>query len=261
MGEDGGAVMMIAEGVLKDPAPEAIFGLHITSQMDTGMIGYRSGGLLASSDRLDITVRGVQTHGSTPWRGIDPITASAYLITALQNIVSRQMPLTTNAAVVTIGAIHGGVRNNIIPGEVKMIGTIRTLDPGMRKDIHEKIHRTAQGVAISMGAEIEVEISLGPPVTYNDPALTSEVVPTLERVAGKERVMVQPPITGAEDFAYYAEAIPAFFFFLGGKPPGVPPEDVPPHHSPVFFIEEGGFVVGVSALSQLAIDYLETHQP
>jgi amidohydrolase len=258
-GEDGGAKMMVAEGVLENPAPDAIFGLHITSMLNTGMIGYRSGGLLASADVLDIVVRGRQTHGSTPWQGVDPITVSAYLITALQSIVSRQLPLTTNAAVVSIGSIHGGVRSNIIPAEVVMQGTIRTLDPDMRSDVHQRIHRTARGVADSMGAEVDVTIREGAPVTYNHPGLTKTSVPSLNVAAGPENVIVMPAITGAEDFAYYAEHIPAFFFFLGGKPPDLPFEEAGPHHSPSFFVEEDGLVIGMAALGQLAMDYLNAN--
>jgi amidohydrolase len=261
LGEEGGAKMMVAEGVLDNPATDAIFGLHITSGLDTGLIGYRSGGLLASADVLRISVHGKQTHGSTPWQGIDPITTSAYLITALQSIVSRQLPLTTNAAVISIGAIHGGVRSNIIPAVVEMEGTIRTLDPDMQRDVHEKIHRTAQGVAQSMGAEINVTIDKAAPVTYNHPELTRRSVPSLESAAGPENVIVMPAITGAEDFSFFAEKIPAFFFFLGGKPPDLPMEQTGPHHAPDFFVEEDAFVTGVAALSELALDYLNSHQP
>jgi amidohydrolase len=254
-GEEGGAAMMVAEGVLRDPAPEAIFGLHVWPGR-VGTLMYRSAGTMASADRMKIIVRGKQTHGAAPWAGVDPIVTSAQIVNALQTIASRQVNITTAPSIVTVGSIHGGVRNNIIPDSVVMEGTIRAFDPAMRKDIHERVRRTAEMIAQSAGATAQVDIDLGPPVTYNDPALTERMVPTLQRAAGADRVSVSPMITGAEDFAVYQENIPGMFFFLGIVPEGTDPATAPANHSPYFFADEGALPVGVTALTQLALDYL-----
>ncbi|MFQ5741611.1 MAG: amidohydrolase [Acidobacteriota bacterium] len=256
-GEEGGASMMVREGALESPPVDAIFGLHVWSLEDVGTIGYRSGGLLAAADRLEITVRGRQTHGSQPWKGRDPIVAAAQIINGLQTIISRQTDLTKAAAVISIGSIHGGVRNNIIPEEVRMVGTIRTLDSAMQEKIHQQIQLVATRIAESMGTLAEVKISKGAPVTENDPDLTAEMAPTLRSVAGASNVRVISPITGAEDFAFYVKKVPGLFFFLGGKPLNVAASDAAPHHTPDFFIDESGFKLGVRVLSQLAVDYLE----
>lgn len=257
-GEEGGAELMVREGVLKSPDVDAIFGLHIAAQMPVGIIGYRPGGIMASVDDFKITVNGKQTHGSAPWAGVDPIVVSSQIINSLQTIVSRQLKLTKQAAVVTIGSIHGGVRSNIIPEQVEMIGTIRALDSDMRKQIHSKIRKIATGVAESMGASVEIEIpmSVQYPVTYNTPKLVEQMLPTLKKQAGENRVILIDAITGAEDFSYFAQEVPGFFFFLGGKPHDISENEAAAHHTPDFYIDESGMKLGVSALSNMAIDYL-----
>ncbi len=255
-GEEGGAKLMVKEGVLKNPDVDAIFGLHIWAGLDANHISYRSGGLMASADPLRIVVHGKQTHGSTPWQGADPITAAAEIINGLQTIVSRQVDLTKAPAVVTIGAIHGGVRNNIIPETVEMIGTIRALDSEMQTQIHDKIRHVATTIADAMGTTAEVQIGEGYPVTENDPALTEWAAPILKRVAGAGNVKVIPPITGAEDFSFYQKEIPGFFFFLGGKKPAIPATEAAPHHTPDFYVDEQGLKLGVRTLANLAVDYL-----
>jgi amidohydrolase len=258
-GEEGGAELMVQEGVLKNPNVDVIFGLHINSQTEVGTITYRSGGTMAAVDQLAITVKGKQTHGAYPWAGVDPIVTAAQIITGLQTIVSRNLQLTEAPAVVTIGAIHGGIRQNIIPEEVKMIGTIRTLDEGMHKQVHERIRQIATKIAESAGATAEVQIDEMYPVTYNDPELTREMVPSLQEVAGNGKVLVKPAVTGAEDFSFFQKEVPGFFFFLGGMPQGKKPEDAAPHHTPDFYIDESGMMLGVKALSRLTIDYMNKH--
>lgn len=255
-GEEGGAELMLKEGAFDDPRPDAVFGLHITSNAPVSTINYRPGGAMASSDVLRILVRGRQTHGASPWQGIDPVVTAAQIILGLQTIASRQVDTTKAPAVVTIGSIHGGVRSNIIPSQVEMVGTIRALDPEMQKDVHERIRRTAVKIAESAGAEAEVEIFLGYPVTYNDPELTEKVLPTLRRVAGNDRVRLGRAITGAEDFSFFARKAPGFFFFLGATPADVPPHKAPAHHTPTFFIDESSFLLGVRSMVHLAFDYL-----
>lgn len=256
LGEEGGAGLMVKEGVLKDPKVEAIFGLHINSATEVGKIKYKPGGELAAADIFNIKVKGKQTHGSTPWTGVDPIVTSAQIIMGLQTIISRQTELTKEAAVISIGKITSGVRNNIIPEEALMTGTIRTLDTEMQEIIHEKIRHVATTIAESMGAEAEVEIIKGTPVTYNDPGLTSQMLPTLERTAGKDNVVLIDAITGAEDFAFYANEIPGLFLFVGGMPKGQDPLTAAPHHTPDFYVDDSGMKLGVKLLCNLAIDYL-----
>jgi len=256
-GETGGAALMIEEGVLEgEKAPEAIFGLHVWPD-EVGTIGYRERGILAASDWLKITVTGRQTHGSSPWKGIDPITVSAQILTALQTIPSRQLDITNSPAVVTIGSIQGGVRGNIIPDEVEMLGTIRTFDRGVRKELLERIRRTATHIAESAGATAEVEITSYAPVTYNDPELMRSSLPALRWAARDKRVEERPLITGAEDFAHYQERIPGVYFILGVNREGVSSSDAASNHSPHFFVNEDALMVGVRALSRLAIDFLE----
>lgn len=257
-GEEGGAELMVAEGVLRDPDVDVVFGLHIAADREVGTIWTRPGGLMASADDFRIVVHGKQTHGSRPWSGVDPIVASALIVNGLQTIVSRQMELTENAAVVTVGSIHGGVRSNIIPERVEMVGTVRAFDEGMRERIHQAVRRTATSIAESMGATAEVTIPLSTayPVTSNDPDLLSRMMPTLEAAAGAGNVHLANAITGAEDFSFFAREVPGLFFFLGGRPPGVAPEDAAPHHTPDFFIDEAGMVLGVRALVRLTLDYL-----
>ena len=256
-GEDGGAELMVREGVLKNPDVEAIFGLHISQGDKVGQISYRPRGAMASAQRFEIRVQGRQTHGAQPWAGVDPIVVGAHIVTALQTIVSRQLEITRGPAVVTVGTFHAGVRNNIVPDEAVMGGTIRSFDPDMRAAIHEKLERIAVSVAQSMGAEATVEIDSGLPVTFNDPTLTESVLPTLRSVYGAGNVRLGEPITGAEDFSFYQEEIPGFFFFIGGRPQDVPQEQAIPNHSPLFYVDEGALVLGVEAMSRLAVDYLE----
>jgi amidohydrolase len=258
-GEEGGAELMVKQGVLKSPDVDAIFGLHISSQTPVGVIGYRPGGMMASVDDFRIRVHGKQVHGSTPWNGVDPIVVSAQIINSLQTIVSRQMPLTKQAAVVTIGSIHGGVRSNIIPSQVELIGTIRALDPKMRTDIHDKIRQIATHVAKSMDATVDIDIPMSNsyPVTYNTPELVDYMLPTLHRQAGESNVVLIDAITGAEDFSFFAKEVPGFYFFLGGRAKDVKPKDAPAHHTPEFFIDESGMKLGIQSLSNMALDYLK----
>ncbi len=255
-GEEGGAKLMLKEGLFDDPKPDVIFGLHISSGLEVGKLKYKPGGAMAASDRLEIKVIGKQTHGSRPWAGVDPILTSAQIILGLQTIVSRQTELTKEAAVITIGKIESGVRNNIIPEEAFMIGTIRTLDTEMQKKIHERIRKTATLIAEAQGATAEVNIEIGYPVTYNNLELTRQMLPSLYEAAGEENVKVSRPSTGAEDFSFYAQEVPGFFFRLGGMPKGMHPLDAAPHHTPDFFIDESGFVTGIKAMTQLTLDYM-----
>ncbi len=259
-GEDGGAGLMIREGVLENPRPEAIFGLHVFPEAEAGKITYRPGGTMASVDGLRITVRGVQTHGAVPWGGVDPVVASAQIILGLQTVVSRQTDITKAPAVLTIGIIRGGVRSNIIPDVVELTGTIRMLDPSMREDFHAKVKRTAEQIAASAGAVAEVVISAGLPVTYNDPDLTARMVPTLERVAGRDNLLLVPPKTGGEDFALFAEKIPGLYINIGSRSRGSDLAKTARNHSPRFVVDESAIPVGIKALANLAVDYLE-HGP
>jgi amidohydrolase len=257
-GETGGAGDMIAEGVLDNPKVDAIFGLHVMPT-ETGTIGYRPGGIMASSDNLRIVVRGKQTHGAVPWGGVDPIAVSAQIVNGLQTIVSRQINITNAPAIVTIGRINGGIRFNIIPDSVVMEGTIRALDPQMQKDIHERIRRTAEMIAQSAGAVADVNIAIGNPVTFNDAALTDQMLPTLRRLAG-DRVRVVQAQTVAEDFSKFQQRVPGLFFFLGITPPGTDPSKVAANHSPYFFVDEAAFPLGMRALANLALDFLTTRR-
>jgi len=261
-GEDGGAKLMVEQGVLDtDPKPQAIFGLHV-GPLPTGTLNYRPAGALAAADGLEIVVEGEQTHGSSPWLGVDPVTAAAQIITALQTIPSRQLDITKAPAVVSIGSIHGGVRGNIIPDRVDMLGTIRTFDPEMREDFLKRITKTAETVAAAAGAKATVTITPYAPVTYNDPALTAEMLPTLAWAAGSgDKVVEVPRIMGAEDFAFYQKKIPGFYFFLGVNKEGVGAYKAPTNHSPYFYANEDALIVGVRALAGAAWDYLEQAAP
>ena len=256
-GEEGGAALMVKEGVLENPKPNAIFGLHVVAMMNTGSIGYRAGPMMAAADILRIKVKGRQTHGSAPWSGVDPIVTAAQIVMGLQTIVSRQVNITNEPAVVTIGSIHGGNRFNIIPEEVEMVGTIRTLDEGMRDDIHKRIKTTAEMIAASQGASVQVEIEKPYAVTINDEELTALMVPTLKRIAGEKNVFVRAKTTGAEDFAFYQQKIPGLFYFVGITPPGTDLTKVAVNHSPKFFVDESGLLLGIRSLAALAVDYLQ----
>jgi len=256
-GEDGGAKMMIEEGALENPEPHAIFGLHVTSRLPAGVIGYRTGPTMASADRMKITIEGRQTHGAMPWLGVDPIVTAAQVVLGLQTVVSRQVDITREPAVVTIGMIRGGVRENIIPDSVEMRGTIRTFDEAMRDDVHERITYLAQAISRGANAGCEVCIRKNYPVTVNDPALTEAMLPTLRRVAGAERVLFVHKVTGSEDFSFFQRIVPGMFFFVGIVPAGTDVNKAAPNHSPRFYVDERGLVLGVRALAHLACDFLE----
>jgi amidohydrolase len=256
-GEEGGARLMVKQGVLENPKVDAIFGLHIDAKIEANSIVYRPGATMAAVDFFSIDVKGKQTHGAYPWSGVDPIVTSAQIITGLQTIVSRNLNITEAPAVVTIGAIHGGIRQNIIPEQVKMIGTIRTFDESMHTHVHQRITDIAQNIAQSAGATAQVKFDVLYPVTFNDLKLTEKMTGTLEQVAGKDKVRIIPAKTGAEDFSFYQQKVPGLFFFLGGMPKGKSPEEAAPHHTPDFYIDESGLVLGVRALSWLTVDYME----
>lgn len=255
-GEEGGAPLMVKEGVLENPKVDVMFGLHINAQTEVGTIKYRSGGMMAASDWFTIKVKGKGTHGSTPWTGIDPVAVSSQIITGLQYIVSRQTELTKNAAVISVCVIKGGVRANIIPEEVELTGTIRTLDKGMQQKIHQRIRETVTNIAKASGATAEVTIDNKTLVTYNDPALVKKMLPTFVKVAGEKNVVEMEAVTGAEDFSFFAEKVPSIFFYLGGMKPGQDPSTSFPHHTPDFYIEESGFKLGVRTFCNMVVDYL-----
>ena len=254
-GEEGGAALMIKEGVLDDPKVDVMFGLHIGSAVEVGQIKYRSGGTMAASDWFTIKVKGKGSHGSQPWGGIDPVVVSAQIIEGLQTIVSRQTELTKDAAVISVCVINGGVRSNIIPESVEMTGTIRTLDTAMQNDIHERIRRTATKIAESAGATAEVTIDNKTLILYNDPALVKKMLPSLQKAAGTENVSWMDALTGAEDFSFFGAKVPSMFFFLGGMQKGQDPRTAFPHHTPDFYIDESGFKLGVKAFCTLVFDY------
>ncbi len=254
--EEGGAPLMIKEGALDHPKVDAVFGLHIESQIPVGVIAYKSGAFMASSDWFTIKVNGKGSHGSQPWGGVDPISASAQIIEGLQHIVSRQMDLTIAPVVITVGTINSGVRSNIIPEKAEMTGTIRTLDNAMQKEVHERIKNTVKSIAASSGATAEVNIDTKTLVTYNDPALVKKTFPSLIKAAGGEANTIETTWqTGAEDFSYYGEKVPSFFFYLGALPKGKKANEVAPHHTADFYIDESGFALGVKAFCQLVFDY------
>jgi amidohydrolase len=258
-GEEGGARLMVKEGVLEAPVPEAIFGLHVSSPLPSGRIGYRGGPLMASSDSFRIVVKGKQTHGARPWGGVDPIVVASQIVLGLQTIVSRQVNVTQEPAVVTIGGIDGGNRFNIIPDKVEMVGTIRTFDEKMRDDIHRRVRQTAESIAAATGATATVKIEKPYDVTINDPVLTERMLPTLQRVAGAGNVGLRPKVTGSEDFSFFAQQAPGLFIFLGGSPKGTDMSKVA-YHSPRFFVEESSFKLGMRALMNLTVDYMQSSQ-
>lgn len=255
-GEAGGATLMLAEGAFDAPVPEVIFGLHIGSMLNVGQIGYRPGAALAAADVLKIVVKGRQTHGSAPWGGVDPIVVASQIVLGLQTIVSRQVNIAKEPAVVTIGGIDGGIRFNIIPDQVTMVGTIRTFDEALRDDIHARVKRTAENIAEASGATAEVTIEKPYAVTINDPALTSRMLPTLHRVAGTDNVQLRDRLMGAEDFSFFAQRAPGLFLFLGGTPAGQDVAKVAYNHSPRFSIDESALKLGVRTLLHLTADYM-----
>lgn len=254
-GEEGGAPLMVKEGVMNNPKIDAIFGIHINSQTEIGKIRYKSGSTMAASDWFEIKIKGKQTHGAYPWDGIDPIAVATQIYTGLQMIVARRSELSKAPVVITVGRINGGVRENIIPETLTMAGTIRTLDSEMQKDVHAKIRQTAKSIAESMGASVEVMIETKAPITYNTPALVEKMLPSLYKAAGKENVSDANWVTGAEDFSFFGEKAPSFYFFVGGMPKGKDPKEAAPHHTPDFFIDDTRLDVGVKAFCNIVFDF------
>ncbi len=259
VGEEGGAKLMVKEGVLENPKVDVVFGLHIWAQTEVGQITYKPEGMMAGVKDMKITVKGRQAHGAAPWASVDPIVVSAQIINNLQTIVSRNLNITENAGVVTIGSIHAGVRSNIIPEQAEMLGTMRYLSASDGKLIEERIRQIATKTAEANGAvaELKLPYSSSYPVTFNDVSLTGKMIPSLQRIAGADNVKLIPPITGAEDFSFFQEKVPGLFFFLGGMPKGKDPKTAPSHHTPDFFIDESAFKLGVKALAGLTVDYME----
>jgi amidohydrolase len=262
VGEEGGAMLMVKEGVLENPKVDVIFGLHVSSTIEVGKITYRPAGFLAGSADFKITVNGKPSHGAQPWLSVDPIFVSAQIITSLQQIVSRNVNLTENPAVVTIGSIIGGNRSNIIPNQVEMMGTVRTLSKEDEVLIYSRIKQIAEKTAEAAGASavIELPYSYYDPITFNNVALTEAMLPSLQKSAGRENVLLVPPITGAEDFSRFAQEVPGFFFFIGGMVKGKDPQQAGPHHTPEFTIEDSAFKTGVVALCNLVFDYAELEE-
>jgi amidohydrolase len=255
VGEQGGAELMVKEGVMDNPKIDAIFGIHINSQTEIGKIKYKSGAVMASSDWFQIKVKGKQTHGAYPWNGVDPIAVASQIVNGLQMIVSRQSELTKAPVVITIGKINAGVRENIIPEELTMAGTIRTLDDAMQKDVHARIKQTAEKIAESMGATAEVSIDTKTLVTYNTPELVRQTLPSLEKAVGKENVLETEWVTGAEDFSFFRLKAPAFFFNVGGMPKGKNPKEAFPHHTPDFYLDDSRLDVGIKAFANIVMDF------
>ncbi|MCB1023524.1 MAG: amidohydrolase [Acidobacteria bacterium] len=254
-GEEGGAELMVKEGVMDNPKIDAIFGIHINSQTEIGTIRYTRGATMASSDWFRIRVNGKQAHGSAPWAGVDPIVTAAQIINGLQTIVSRQSVLTKAPVVITVGKINAGIRENIIPETLEMAGTIRTLDSEMQKDVHRRIKHTAETIAESQGATAEVEIDTKTLVTYNTPELVDKMLPSLEKVVGKSHLLETEWTTGAEDFSYFGTKAPSFFFFVGGMPKGKNPAEAAGHHTPDFYLDDSRLDVGVKAFCNIVFDY------
>lgn len=257
-GEEGGAKLMVKEGVLENPKVDAIFGLHINSGTHVGKITYKPGGMMAASQRFVINVKGKQAHGSTPWQSVDPIVTSAQIINGLQTLISRESELTEEGAVISVGSIHSGIRFNIIPESLEMIGTIRTLDKDMKELIRKRMQEMVPAIAQAYRAEATVTIQDGADITFNNEALTEKMIPTLERVSGKENVYEINAITGAEDFSYFQNEVPGLFFFLGGTPLDMKESEAPSHHTPSFIVDDASMKLGVKALSNLAVDFLKS---
>jgi amidohydrolase len=260
-GEEGGAQLMLKEGVFDQYHPEVVFGMHVWSALAVGDIGYRVGPLMAAVDSYKIHVQGRQSHGSSPWKSIDPIVSSAQIINALQTVVSRDVDITAAPAVVSVGAIKGGIRSNIIPAEVDMIGTIRTFTEEQRSGVLAAMRRIIENTAAANGAT--AQFVLGPehyPVTYNDPNLMRRVLPSLQAVAGAEHVKEVNPITAAEDFSVFAQKVPGVYFFVGVTPPDQDPASAPANHSDYFYLDERGIPIGLRAMSHVVLDYLNSRE-
>ena len=260
-GEEGGAPLMIKEGVMDNPKVDVIFGLHIESFIEAGQIHYKPGAFMASSDWFTIKVKGKGSHGSQPWLGVDPISIAAQITEALQTIVGRQMELVKAPVVITVGKIHGGIRNNIIPDDCIMDGTIRTLDSKMQQDVQQRIKITATKIAEAWGATSEVSFDAKTLVTYNTPDLVKKMLPSLQSAAGVDNVIERNWVTGSEDFSFYGTKAPSFFFYLGGMPKGNDPEKAPPHHTAQFYVDDAGMKTGIKAFLNLVFDYMNTPSP
>ena len=256
-GEEGGAALMIKEGVLKSPDVDAIFGLHINSATPVGTIAYKPGGTMAAVERFVVKVKGKQTHGSQPWGGVDPIYIAAKIVDGFQSIISRESNLLVEPAVITIGKISGGVRFNIIPETAELVGTVRTLDPDMRELIIRRMTEMSEGLAKAYAGSASIEFQSNTAITYNDLELTEQMLPTLKNVAGEDHVKLVKATTGGEDFSYFQEEVPGFYFFLGGMTPGN--TEAYPHHTPDFQIDDDGLLLGVKTMSQLTLDYLNAN--
>lgn len=262
VGEEGGAELMVKEGVLENPKVDVIFGLHINAQTEVGKITYKPGGIMAGVNDMKITVKGKQAHGAYPWYSVDPIVVAAQIINSLQTIVSRNLEITQHAGVVTIGAIHGGNRSNIIPEEVEMLGTIRALSTADETILINRIRTIATKTAEAAGATVDIKIpySARYPVTFNDSSLTEKMLPTLQRTAGAENVMLKSAVTGAEDFSFFQAKVPGLYYFIGGMTKGKNPNETPSHHTPDFYIDESGLALGVRSMINLVFDYMDMHK-
>jgi len=259
-GEEGGAELMVKEGVLKNPEVAAIFGLHIWSQFPAGKVYLRPKGIMAAVNEFRIDLEGVQTHGSTPWTGIDPIVTAAQIVNNIQTIVSRSLPLTEAGAVVTIGSIHGGVRSNIIPESLYMLGTIRTLDEAMKATVLRRLEEIVYNTARANNAKAKITYQVSYPITYNDPGLYENMLPSLKRINGPENVHFMNAITGAEDFSFFQKEVPGLYFFIGGAQKGTDPKKAAPHHTPDFYVDDSAMLTGVKSMTTLALDYLSKEQ-
>ena len=255
-GEEGGAALMLKEGLFEKYRPQAVFGMHVWSALRVGELGYRAGPLMAAVDSFKIHVHGRQSHGSRPWQSIDPVVTSAQIVNALQTVVSRDLDITQAPAVVSVGAIKGGIRYNIIPAEVEMLGTIRTFTAGQRQTVLDSLRRIVEHTAAANGATAELVLTEHYPVTYNDPKLTAQILPSLEAVAGPGHVKQMDMITASEDFSMFAQAVPGVFFFVGVTPQDQDPATAPANHSDYFYLDERGIPVGMRAMAHVVVDYL-----
>ena len=255
-GEKGGARLMVEEGALENPKVDAIYGLHINSATPVGQVRYKAKGIMAAAQRFIIDVKGKQAHGSAPWMSVDPVVIASQIVNGLQTIISRNSELTKEGAVISVGSIHAGIRFNIIPESAKMVGTIRTLDEDMKQRIIKRMHEMVPQIAAAYGGSAEVSIQETAALTYNDPALTTQAVKSLNKALGNENVVMMRAVTGAEDFSAFQEKVPGFYFFLGGLAEGLTPAEAPSHHTPEFEVNDAGMIHGVKAMVQLSLDYL-----
>lgn len=261
-GEEYGGELMVKEGVLENPKVDVIFGLHMAAQIEVGKITYHPGGTMAGTGDFKITVNGKPSHGAAPWNSVDPIVVAAQIVNSLQTIVSRNINLTENASVVTVGAINGGNRFNIIPEQVEMLGTVRTFTDEDEKLVFNRVRQIAEKTAEAAGATAKVELpySVHYPVTFNDLELTNTMLPSLQKAAGKNNVLLVPAMTGAEDFSFFQQKVPGLYFFIGGLPKGTTAKNLGPHHTPQFIIDDSAFKTGLNAFCNLVFDYMELHK-